>query len=95
MPERGNPANVDAILVMGEVVIYGADIDGAREHAEKLAAESGSRYLHPGNEPALIAGVATETLEILEDQPSIEPAGAAPLAAAMRLVTGSPAGESP
>lgn len=49
-----------------------ADFDEAKEHAEKLAAESGSRYAHPGNEPALIAGVATETLEILEDQPSID-----------------------
>jgi threonine dehydratase len=73
VPEGANPAKVDAILGVGaEVVTYGADFDEAREHAEKLAAESGSRYLHPGNEPALIAGVATETLEILEDQPSID-----------------------
>ncbi len=73
VPEGANPAKINAIVGLGaEVVAYGADFDEAREHAEKLAAERGSRYVHPGNEPALIAGVATETLEILEDQPGID-----------------------
>ena len=34
-----------------------------------LAAEHGYRYIHSGNEPDLIAGVATGTLELLEDEP--------------------------
>ena len=34
--------------------------------------EHGYRYIHSGNEPLLIAGVATETLEILEEQPGID-----------------------
>jgi threonine dehydratase len=53
-------------------VVAGADFDEAREHAEQLAAEHGFRYVHSGNEPDLIAGVATETLEILEAEPRIE-----------------------
>ena len=32
----------------------------------------GYRYIHSGDEPLLIAGVATETLEMLEDQPDLE-----------------------
>ncbi|TMC63805.1 MAG: pyridoxal-phosphate dependent enzyme, partial [Chloroflexota bacterium] len=32
----------------------------------------GYRYIHSGNEPLLIAGVATETLEMLEDEPALE-----------------------
>ena len=55
-----------------ELIVGGADFDEARENAERLAAEHGYRYVHSGNEPDLIAGVATETLEILTQQPDIE-----------------------
>ena len=37
-----------------------------------LAEEHGYRYVHSGNEPLLIAGVGTETLEILEDRPDVD-----------------------
>jgi threonine dehydratase len=37
-----------------------------------LTAEHGYRYVHSGNEPHLIAGVGTHTLELLEDQPEID-----------------------
>lgn len=37
-----------------------------------MAAERGARYIHSGNEPLLIAGVGTEALEILQQEPSIE-----------------------
>ncbi len=55
-----------------EVVFFGRDFDEAREHCEQLAAEHGYRYIHSGNEPLLIAGVATYTLEILEARPDLE-----------------------
>jgi threonine dehydratase len=54
------------------VIFHGKDFDEAREHCEKLAAERGYRYIHSGNEPMLIAGVGTSTLEILEAQPDID-----------------------
>lgn len=64
---------VASIRALGaEIVTYGSDYDGAREHCEQLADEKGFRYVHSGNEPHLIAGVATETLEIIEDIPEIE-----------------------
>ena len=50
----------------------GSDFDDAREHCEALALEHGYRYVHSGNEPLLIAGVATGTLEILEEQPATD-----------------------
>ena len=40
--------------------------------APQLAAEHGYRYVHSGDEPHLIAGVATATLEILEEEPAID-----------------------
>ena len=55
-----------------ELVFHGRDFDDAREHCEALALEHGYRYVHSGNEPLLIAGVATGTLEILEEQPATD-----------------------
>ena len=73
VPEDANPIKVASIRGLeGEVVFHGRDFDDAREHAEELARERGSRYVHSGNEPLLIAGVATEALEILEAQPQID-----------------------
>ena len=73
VPERSNPVKLAAMRGLdADVVVAGADFDEAREHAEQLAAEHGFRYVHSGNEPDLIAGVATETLEILEAEPGIE-----------------------
>jgi threonine dehydratase len=70
VPEDANPVKVASIRGLGaEVVFHGHDFDEAREHAEELAREHAYRYVHAGNEPLLIAGVATETLEILEELP--------------------------
>ncbi len=73
VPEGANPGKVEAMRGLGaHVVFHGRDFDQAREHCEALVAERGYRYVHSGNEPLLIAGVATGTLEVLEDQPDIE-----------------------
>jgi threonine dehydratase len=73
VPERANPVKVAFIRAFGaEIVEHGRDFDDAREHCEALADVHGLRYVHSGNEPDLIAGVATETLEVLEEQPGIE-----------------------
>ena len=72
-PEGANPVKVEAMRDLGaEVVLVGRDFDDAREHCERLAAEHGYRYIHSGDEPDLIAGVATHTLEILEERPDID-----------------------
>jgi threonine dehydratase len=73
MPERANPVKVESMQALGaEVVFFGRDFDEAREHCERLAAEHGYRYIHSGNEPQLVAGVATYALEILETRPDLE-----------------------
>jgi threonine dehydratase len=73
VPEGANPVKLASMQALGaELVVHGKDFDEAREHCERLAAEHGYRYIHSGNEPLLIAGVATQTLEILEEQPEID-----------------------
>jgi threonine dehydratase len=70
VPEQANPVKVESMQALGaEVVFHGRDFDEARERCEKQATEHGYRYIHSGNEPSLIAGVATYTVEILEAQP--------------------------
>jgi threonine dehydratase len=73
VPEVANPVKVASIRALGaEVVFHGRDYDDAREHCEQLAREHGYRYVHSGDEPLLIAGVGTATLEILEEQPGTD-----------------------
>jgi threonine dehydratase len=73
VPEGANPVKVASMRGLGaELIFHGRDFDAAREHCEQLARQHGYRYVHSGNEPLLIAGVATETLEILEEQPDTD-----------------------
>jgi threonine dehydratase len=73
VPENANPVKVASMRALGAALVFhGRDFDDAREHCQRLAAEHGHRYVHSGNEPLLIAGVGTGTLEILEEQPAID-----------------------
>ena len=73
VPEQANPVKVESMRALGaEVVFWGRDFDEAREYCEQQAAQHRYRYVHSGDEPALIAGVATYTLEILQDRPDTE-----------------------
>ena len=73
VPEKANPGKVAAMQGMGaEVIFYGDRYEEAKLHCEKLAQQYGYRYIHSGNEPLLISGVATVALEMLEDEPGLE-----------------------
>ena len=72
-PKGANPVKVEAMESYGaEVVFHGKDFDAAKTYCEKMAREEGLRYISSGDEPYLIAGVGTITLEILEQVPSVE-----------------------
>ena len=73
LPENANPLKVNAMRALGaELIFFGKTFDESRSHAEELAEKHGYRYVHPVNEPLLIAGVATETLEIIEELPDVD-----------------------
>ncbi len=73
VPEGSNPVKVAAMRGYGaEVVFHGADFEASKRHCVTLEKEQGLRFVNSGNEPSLIAGVATHTLETLEAQPDIE-----------------------
>lgn len=73
MPMESNPDKVEAMRHLGaEILFHGKDFDESRLFAEQLAQEKGYRYVHPANEPLLIAGVGTIGLEIMEAVPDID-----------------------
>ena len=72
-PDGANPVKVASMRGLGaDVILGGRDFDEARERCDELARERGGRYIHSGNEPLLIAGVGTEMLELLEQEPRID-----------------------
>ncbi len=92
VPNGANPVKVKAMEALGaKVLSHGNVFEAARERAEQLAKESDTRYVHPANEPSLIAGVATYTLEAHEDLGGIDfiivPLGAGSGASGACIVT--------
>lgn len=73
VPEGANPVKVEAMRSYGaEVVFHGADFEASKRHCVTLEREAGLYFVNSGDEPLLIAGVGTHTLEILEEQPDID-----------------------
>jgi threonine dehydratase len=73
MPEAANLLKVQATTALGaEVIKTGRDFDAARQAAEEHADRHHLRYIHSANEPLLVAGVATATLELLEAAPDLD-----------------------
>ena len=66
MPETAPRIKVEAVARLGaEVVLAGDTYDGAREHAEALAAERGMPLVPPFDDPDVIAGQGTVAMEIV------------------------------
>ncbi len=72
-PANANLVKVEAMRSYGaEVRLVGDDFEAAKKKGKEMAEVEGLYFLSSGDEPLLIAGVATHTLEILEDQPDVE-----------------------
>jgi len=54
------------------VVLYGAMFDDAYAKARELALEKGYVFIHPFDDPQIIAGAGTVGLEMLEDAPDLD-----------------------
>ncbi|MFT5446778.1 MAG: threonine dehydratase [Gammaproteobacteria bacterium] len=66
MPETTPAIKVDAVRALGaEIVLYGASYDDAKVRADELAGERSMVYVHPFDDPYVIAGQGTIANEIL------------------------------
>src|SRR5437764_4339545 len=65
MPRTTPEIKVDAVRNLGaEVVLVGDHYAEAQRHAETLAAESGAVFIHPFDDPLVIAGQGTIAVEM-------------------------------
>ena len=55
-----------------KVVLYGAMFDDAYSRARELAMENGYVFVHPFDDPRVIAGAGTVGVELLEDAPELD-----------------------
>jgi len=73
MAENATPSKIEATRAYGaEVVLHGTIWDEANEKAKQLCEERGLTYIHPFDDPHLIAGQGTLGLEIFDDWPAVE-----------------------
>lgn len=67
MPETTPSIKVDAVMALGaEVILHGDTYDDAYEHGRKLEQEQQLIFIHPFDDPMVIAGQGTIGKEILQ-----------------------------
>ena len=70
MPKTTPLIKVDAVRGWGaKVVMHGDNFDAAQAHANTLVNEQGLTYIHPFDDPDIIAGQGTVGMEILRQLP--------------------------
>jgi threonine dehydratase len=92
---RGTPnSKVRGTQVHGaEVIIEGESLAEASRHAHERAAREGLTFIHPYDDPLVIAGQGTVALEMLEERPDLDllvvPVGGGGLLAGMAIAAKS------
>jgi threonine dehydratase len=73
MAENATPSKIEATKAYGaDVVLHGTIWDEANEKAQELVEHEGLTYVHPFDDPDLIAGQASVGLEIHDDLPDVD-----------------------
>lgn len=73
VPERNNPDKNASIRALGATLVeFGATYDVSAAHCAELAARHGLTLIHGINDATVIAGAATMSLEMLEQEPSLD-----------------------
>lgn len=73
MPKHAPLSKISATKSYGaEVVLHGEIYDEAYEKAKEIQRETGATFVHPFNDPYVIAGQGTIGLEIMEDLPDVD-----------------------
>jgi threonine dehydratase len=73
MPRTTPEIKVDAVKALGaEVVLIGDRYDEAQRHCEVLARETGLVFVHPFDDPLVIAGQGTVGVELLRQCPELD-----------------------
>jgi len=90
MPRNSSRAKLEAVRSFGGEVVLCEPTQKAREAtAAELVARTGAEFIHPYDDPRVIAGQGTLALELLEQQPGLDvvllPVGGGGLASGVAL----------
>lgn len=73
MPTGAPLSKVKATMELGaKVVLHGTVYDDAYEEARRIQKETGATFIHPFDDPLVIAGQGTIGLEIMDDLPDVD-----------------------
>ena len=92
MPENTPQVKVTATRAFGaRVVLHGEGVGDAEQEALRIAALEGRVFVHPYDDPDVIAGQGSMALELLEDAPPLDcllvPVGGGGLISGMAIAT--------
>ena len=94
MPEQAPLAKVEGCAALGaKVTVAGRTIEEALTAARERAAQAGMAFVHPFDDPVIVAGQGTLGLELLEDVPDLAkvvvPVGGGGLASGLAIAVRS------
>ncbi len=73
MPKNAAPVKVAAVKGYGgRITFCEPTLAGREEAAERLLAETGALFVHPYDDPRIIAGQGTAALELMEEAPGLD-----------------------
>lgn len=73
VPDKNNPAKNASIRALGaELIEHGATYDDSARRCAELAESRGMYLVHGINDGAVLAGAATMTLEMMEQEPTLD-----------------------
>ncbi len=73
MPKRTSVVKIERTRGFGaQVILFGDSLDESREHAVQLAREQGLTFIHPYDDPAIVAGQGTIGLEMMQALPQLD-----------------------
>lgn len=73
MPENAALPKISATRAYGaDVRLAGASLAEATDHAQAFVATSGGTFIHPFDDPAIVAGQGTLGLELIEQVPEVD-----------------------
>jgi threonine dehydratase len=73
MPESTAFVKIERTTALGgTVMLHGANVSESATHAREVAARDGLTFVHPFDDPLVIAGQGTIALELLEDHPDLD-----------------------
>jgi len=73
MPQDAPTVKVEAVRGYGARIVFAGNAPGDRERLlAEVAKETGAEFVHPSDDPRVIAGQATCGVEILEEVPDVD-----------------------